>query len=90
MRLQKLGSLSLTGLLLLILSGCQTTMKPTPYILAVKSGQCGEYSIVKDNPITFAFKVWHPIADCDGFFAIPADQAAEALREYRVYQATHP
>lgn len=74
-------------LLSLLLSGCASTLKPTPYVMSVKNRQCAEYKVVQDNPIQFAFVAWHPISECDGFFALPPPQAAEALREYRNYQS---
>lgn len=85
MKLLKLGRICSMALVL-SLSACASAPKPTPYLINLKTQTCAEYAVTKDSPITFGFIRWHPITDCDGYFAIPPKQAAEYLQAYRNYQ----
>ena len=67
------------------LSSCTSFPQLHPHILSLHNGLCGEYEVVKQIDactIEYKFKAWHPLAECEGFFAIPASDVS-ALLEYQ-------
>lgn len=91
MLLQKTGLLFLMGLSLLV-SSCAGFPELHPYILSLKNGQCGQYQEVKSSDVCnvqFVFVKWVPVAQCEGFFALPPEDIA-ALRSYQAGQCSKP
>lgn len=88
MQLQKLVKICLTASLLLLNScGGESDFPPLHmYLLNLKSAQCAEYA-QGSVPTDFTFVKWHPIADCEGFYALPPQDVANITSWYKT---NHP
>jgi hypothetical protein len=56
-----------------------------PYALSIKNNMCAEYKVKKQTDvcsIEYVFVKWHPLSDCEGYFALPPEDIA-ALRDYQ-------
>jgi hypothetical protein len=74
----------------ILAAGCVGFPTLTPYILSVKNGQCGEYQSVGTESScseNFQFVKWHPMSDCDGFYALSAQDVAN-LKAYQKKQCS--
>lgn len=70
---------------------CASFPRLTPYVLSLKNNVCGEYKVVKQTDacnIKYEFVRWHPISDCEGFFALSPEDIA-ALRSYQAGQCSN-
>lgn len=85
MKLLKAGKICLTGSLI-ILSACAGFPNLHPHKIVLANGLCGEYEQVSQRPVQFKFKEWHPIKDCDGFYAFPPKDIADV----RAWCDSHP
>lgn len=93
MKSQKLAKIYSMVFLALSLSfvACSTMPKFSPYVISLKNGKCGEYEMVKSDvcDIQYRFVKWHPLSDCEGYFALsPSD--INKLNEYRSSQCSKP
>lgn len=70
-------------LMVLILNNCAGFPEIHPYVLSIKNNQCGEYEIISKDKcdVKYKFKQWHPISDCENFFALSAEDVVK-IREY--------
>jgi hypothetical protein len=68
----------------LVLSSCAHFPQIHPFLLSVKNGVCGEYSVDQKDAchITYTFVKWHPIQDCEGFYLLPPSDIA-AIKEWQ-------
>lgn len=92
MKLQKQVKIYLMGFLGVIsLGACVSMPKFSPYVISLKNNKCGEYEVVKTDAcdIQYKFVKWHPLADCEGYFAISPEDINK-LNEYRASQCNKP
>ena len=80
--------LSLKKLLLIIVPSvaiisCDDSPELTPHFVDVDLQECREYEIIDKKAMIIKKKKDWPIEHCNGFFAIPADQA-RAWKEYYI------
>lgn len=64
-----------------VVGSCGSIPEVKPYLISPKNNVCGEYYQSSKDPVEYKFKKWHPIEDCEGFFALSPEDVA-ALREY--------
>jgi hypothetical protein len=87
MRLER-KRLSLKRLLLIVVPSivfisCEDSPDMTPHFVDVDLQECREYEIIDKKAMIIKKKKDWPIDHCNGFFAIPADQA-RAWKEYYI------
>jgi hypothetical protein len=70
-------NLKLSCLILVLLSACAEQPKLTPYFIDTDLSECREYEVIDKENFKVQFKASHPIDHCNGFFAVPAKEAAE-------------
>lgn len=73
-------SLKLSCLTLVLLNACAEPPKLTPHFIDTDLNECREYEIIDKENFTVQFKTSHPLEKCNGYFAVPAKEAAEWKR----------
>jgi len=68
--------------LFLILSSCAGAPPLSPHFIDTDLMECREYEIVDREKLTIRKKRDLPIQACNGFFALPASEAAAWKRYY--------
>ncbi len=78
------SKMKLICLTALILTSCAYNAKKlTPAFLDVPKGTCRIYYVIQTEPtVEFALKEEVPILQCNGFLALPVDQAMDIKRHY--------
>lgn len=61
---------------LVSLFGCVGAPKITPHYIDTQLNECREYEVTNKEQMTIRFKEAHPLSHCNGFFAVPASEAA--------------
>lgn len=82
---------SLTALLALSLSACETAPKLSPHFLDTQGRMMREYEVVNPDHLTFKFKQVHPMewgkdTYGNGFICIPPEEFSEWRLYYLKYK----
>lgn len=86
-----LNKLGLICLMVASISGCAGIPEQHPHIILVSKNLCGRYQQVSNDPIQFSEKVveWKPLSACEGFFALPPEDAAKDRAAYDAWYKSH-
>lgn len=62
-------------------TGCASMPEVTPHVVDTQLMRCREYTVIDKENLTIKFKKSWPIEHCNGFYAIPQEEAA-LLKNY--------